>query len=70
VKGGGATPTGSVSLLDGTTVLATVPLSAGTASFSASTAGYPTGPYVLHATYAGNATYAPSTSGNVTVTID
>ena len=31
---------------------------------------YPAGTYVLHATYAGNATYAPSTSGNVTVTID
>jgi hypothetical protein len=69
VKGNGATPTGNVSLLDGTTVLATVPLSGGKASFSASSAGYPVGTYVLHATYAGNGTYPPSTSGNVTVTV-
>ncbi len=70
VAGSGATPTGSVSLLTGSTVLATVNLSGGKASFSASTAGYPTGTYILHATYAGNSTYAPSSSGNVTVTIN
>jgi uncharacterized repeat protein (TIGR03803 family) len=69
VKGNGATPTGNVSLLDGTTVLATVPLSGGKASFSASSAGYPPGTYTLHATYAGNGTYPGSTSGNVTVTV-
>ncbi len=69
VKGNAGTPTGNVSLLDGTTVLATVPLSNGKASFSASSAGYPVGTYVLHATYAGNATYKGSSSGNVTVTV-
>jgi Bacterial Ig-like domain (group 3) len=65
----GGTPTGNVSLLDGSTVLATVALSGGKASFSASTKGYAVGTYVLHATYAGSSTDAASTSSNVTVTI-
>lgn len=65
----GGTPTGNVSLLDGSTVLATVALSGGKASFSASTAGYSAGTYVLHANYAGSSSDAASTSSNVTVTI-
>jgi uncharacterized repeat protein (TIGR03803 family) len=66
----GSAATGNVSLLDGTTVLATVALSGGKVSFSASTTGYGKGTYVLHATYAGSSTDAASTSSNVTVTID
>jgi uncharacterized repeat protein (TIGR03803 family) len=69
VKASSGTPTGNVSLLDGSTVLATVGLSGGQASFSASTTGYATGTYVLHASYAGSKTDAASTSSNVTVTI-
>jgi uncharacterized protein (DUF1800 family) len=62
VMGAGPTPTGTVTLQDGRTVLATVSLSSGVASFAASSAGYPVGNYPLTASYSGDAHYLPSTS--------
>ena len=63
VTGSGPTPTGTVTLQDGSKVLATVSLSpSGLASFAASSAGYPVGNYPLMASYSGDAHYLPSTS--------
>lgn len=62
------TPTGSVSFLDGTTVIGTATLSAqGTATFS--TTSLSAGSHSLSAQYGGAATYAASMSATVTVTI-
>lgn len=52
--------TGSVSFKDGAGILAVVPLSAGTASFSTSTLA--SGDHNITATYAGDASHASSTS--------
>jgi len=53
-------PTGSVSFLEGGTVLATVPLTGGTASFTISALSV--GPHTLTATYAGDTLFNPQVS--------
>lgn len=59
--------TGSVTFYDSSTSLGAVTLSSGSASLSTSTLSV--GTHTLTATYAGNSTYASSTSSSVTVTI-
>jgi sugar lactone lactonase YvrE len=61
------TPTGSVQFYDGTTLLATAPLSAGTASYS--TAALPIGTDTLTATYVGNTTWSGSQSPALPVVV-
>lgn len=61
VSGGGATPTGNVTLLDGSTTLGTQPLNAsGAVTFS--TSSLTVGTHALTATYAGDGSFSPSTS--------
>jgi hypothetical protein len=61
VIGTGATPTGTVTFLDGTTTLGTATLDAnGNAAYTATFAS--TGVHSITASYAGNGTFAPSTS--------
>ncbi len=62
VTGGGATPTGNVTFLDGATMLGTVALDgAGQAVLATSTLAQ--GSHAITAAYAGDATYAPSNGG-------
>ena len=58
-----AAPGGNVQFLDGATVLATVPLAAGSASFTTTTLA--SGTHVIKATYAGTTTYATSSSATL-----
>src|ERR1019366_2990163 len=60
-------PTGSVTVLDGTTSLAVVPLSAGSASLSTSALG--SGSHSLSAVYSGDANFLGGTSAAAVVTI-
>jgi uncharacterized repeat protein (TIGR03803 family) len=69
-SGSGATPTGTVSFLYGARTLATVPLSAGTASISPSTAGLPAGAYLLTASYSGDGNYNAAASAGYTVILN
>ena len=64
---GDAGATGSVSLYDGPTVVATASLAAGVISFPVTFTS--AGPHTLHAVYAGNSIYAPATSANLDVTV-
>lgn len=65
---GGAAPTGTVTFSDGATPLGSAPVqSDGTASFS--TAALAVGDHSITAAYAGDATYAASTSAPVGVTV-
>jgi len=61
-------PTGSVKFLDGTTTLATVPLSSGTASLTVSTfvAG---STHILSVSYPGTTGFAPSTSSTTVLVL-
>lgn len=69
VTGAGATPTGTVTFYDGGSVLGTATLDAtGHAAFS--TAGLALGAHNLTAVYAGDATYASSSSPVVVETIE
>jgi RHS repeat-associated protein len=63
----GTSPSGSVTFLDGSTTLATVPLSGGTASLD--TTFSTTGSHSLSASYAGDTNNTASTSAAVTETI-
>ena len=63
------TPTGSVTFYDGTLSLGAVDLSAGKASFTASTKGLAAGSYSVHAEYSGSANISSSVSSNVSVTV-
>ena len=63
------TPTGSVTFYDGTLSLGAVDLSAGKASFTASTKGLAAGSYSVHAAYSGSANISSSVSSNVSVTV-
>ncbi len=54
------TPTGAVQFLNGATVLATVPLTAGTASYTAS--GLAAGSYSISAVYGGDANFSGATT--------
>ena len=68
VVASGGTPTGSVSFLDGATVLGNATLSAqGTATFSS--ASLSAGSHSLSAQYGGDTTHAASASSSVSVTI-
>ncbi len=61
-------PTGSVTVLDGTSGLSTVPVSGvGVATFS--TSSLATGTHALSAVYAGDANFLPSTSAGVNVVV-
>jgi sugar lactone lactonase YvrE len=60
-------PTGSVTLLDGTTVLSVVPLAVGGAVFSTSALG--SGTHDLSAVYAGDSNFLPGTSAATNVTV-
>ena len=59
--------TGQVQFRDGGSVLATVTLNGGTASFTSST--LPTGNHSFSAAYLGSATFEPSTSGILTLSV-
>jgi hypothetical protein len=65
----GGTPTGTVSFMDGTRNLGTVPLSGGIGSATVSSSGYPAGTYDITAVYNGDTAQAPSTSAAVKVTL-
>jgi len=67
VSGSGATPTGTVKFLDGTTVLNTATLSAGTASYS--TTSLTVGSHSITAQYSGDTSYAAATSAAQTIAI-
>jgi hypothetical protein len=61
-------PTGSITLLDGTTVLAAVPLSAtGSATFT--TSAFALGVHSLSASYSGDTNFLPCTSATANLTV-
>jgi hypothetical protein len=62
------TPTGSMLFLDGSTPLATVPLTGETASFT--TATLTMGQHTITATYSGDAVFATTTSAPLTVLVE
>jgi hypothetical protein len=64
---GSATPTGTVTFLDGTTTLGTGTLASGTAAYSTTTLSV--GAHSLTARYGGDASNAASTSSAVSVTV-
>ena len=64
---GTATPTGSVTFYNGSTVIGSAQLSAGTATLT--TASLTTGTDTLTAAYAGASTFNPSHSGGIIVTV-
>ncbi len=66
-QSGSGTPTGSVTILDGQSQLITMALKASSASFTTSTLAL--GSHALSVAYAGDATYAASTSNSITVTV-
>jgi polygalacturonase len=67
VAGSGVTPTGVVEILLGNALLATVPLSPGTASYTIS--GLPAGSYSISAAYLGDTNYSPSVSAPASITV-
>jgi polygalacturonase/sugar lactone lactonase YvrE len=67
VTGAGTTPSGSVEFLLGNALLATVPLTSGSASFTVS--GISAGAYSLSAAYSGDSNYAGSTSSASSLTV-
>jgi len=68
VTSGSGTPTGSVTFKDGSATLATVALSGGTAQYP--TSSLAAGGHSITAVYSGDATYAGSTSGVLTQTVN
>jgi hypothetical protein len=66
---GGGTPTGTVSFKVGTEVLATVNLSAGTATLVAPTTGYAPGTYPIVAAYNGDTLHATGNSSTTNVSL-
>lgn len=67
VAGTPGTPTGSVIFKDGSTVLSTVTLASGTASYTTSTLA--AGSHTVTASYSGDATFSAVTSATTTVTV-
>jgi YVTN family beta-propeller protein len=67
VSGTGATPTGTVTFLDGSTTLGSAPLAAGSTSIATSTLAV--GSHAVVAQYAGDGAFSPS-SGNLTQVVD
>jgi hypothetical protein len=68
VSGPGATPTGSVTFLDGSSSLGTAPLSGATAAFTTNTLAV--GSHTITARYGGDANFTSSTSGAVTQVVN
>jgi sugar lactone lactonase YvrE len=68
VTAGSGTPTGTVSFYVGSSLLTTVTLSSGTASYTVPTTGLPAGTYPISATYNG-ATGFNKSSGNSSITL-
>ncbi len=68
VTGNGATPTGTVTFMEGTTTLGTATLSGGAASYT-DTAGLAAGSYQITAVYSGDADNAASTSSSYALTV-
>jgi hypothetical protein len=66
---GSATPTGSITFAYGTLTLGSSPVFNGVATLTASTGSVPGGIYGIHASYSGDSANAPSTSPNVSVTV-
>jgi hypothetical protein len=64
---GAATPTGTVTFLDGTTVLGTASLDSGTAAITASSLAV--GVHSISASYSGDATYGGTTSNSIVQTV-
>jgi sugar lactone lactonase YvrE len=60
-------PTGSAALLDGTTVLSSVPLATGAAAFSTSSLAF--GTHSLSAVYSGDSNFLPSTSAAASIVV-
>ena len=67
VSASGGTPTGSVSFYDGTTLLGTVALSSGHASYT--TSGLAAGSHSITATYSGDTNYSGGTSAAVVLSV-
>jgi streptogramin lyase len=67
VSGSAGAPTGTVTFLDGTTVLANIPVIGGTATFT--TSALPAGSHSITARYGGDGQYLSSTSAVVAQTI-
>jgi len=70
VTGSDGTPSGTVAFDYSTLNLDTAPLSAGSATFTASTNGIPPASYPLKAIYTGNSSYNSSTSSSDTVALN
>jgi uncharacterized repeat protein (TIGR03803 family) len=70
VTGSGTNPTGTVTFASGSTLIGTAKLSAGAASYTASTAALPPGTYPVSASYSGDATYSASVSTPSSVTLN
>jgi uncharacterized repeat protein (TIGR03803 family) len=66
---GTGVPTGSVTLMAGSTTIGTVPLSGGSASATLNSKLFLPGTYALTAVYSGDATYATATSSPSTLVI-
>ncbi len=67
VAGANGTPTGTITFMDGSTILSTVNLASGAASYSTSTLSVAS--HNITAVYSGDATFAKSTSAVQTVTV-
>lgn len=67
VKSSASTPTGSVNFLDGTTVLATVPLSAGAASYTSSSLAL--GNHTITAAYLGDNSFQTASSSAAAISV-
>jgi len=67
VSPGAGTPTGTVTFSDGATVLGTVPLVAGVASFN--TSSFSLGNHSIASSYSGDANYLPSASSAVQLSV-
>jgi hypothetical protein len=66
---GVATPTGTVTFMNGATVIGTAPLVRGVASLSVTSPTAPPGPYDITAIYSGDTNFTGSTSAPLTQTI-
>ena len=64
---GGGVPSGTISLNDGASTVATATLAAGAATFSVTTLGV--GSHTLTAVYPGDSNFAPATSAALPLTV-
>jgi uncharacterized repeat protein (TIGR03803 family) len=70
VTSASGTPSGSVNFYYRTIFLGTATLNSGVASLTASSSGVPLGTYGVDAVYSGSASYLPSTSAIVNITVN